>query len=93
MLRFISTLDSRHGSSFLRFLLNYRIAMARDLLAEAQACVSGFPYAVGFNGPSHFARTFMRFVGEPPTRYSQRVGLPGQVPDLANRARSTRSSY
>jgi len=38
----------------------------------------------GFNDLSHFARTFRRFVGEPPTRYCQRVN-PGQDPDDANR--------
>lgn len=72
-----------HGTSFRRFLLNYRIAMARDFLAEPQACVSEVAYAVGFNDPSHFARIFHRFVGEPPTRYSQRVSPPSN--DNANR--------
>jgi AraC-like DNA-binding protein len=73
-----------HGTSFRQFLLNYRIAMARDFLAEPRACVSEVAYAVGFDDPSHFARTFRRFVGEPPTRYHQRVSL-GQDPDDANR--------
>jgi len=56
-----------------RFLLNHRIEVDRDFLAEPQACVSEVAYAIGFNDLSHFARTFRRFVGEPPTRYGQRV--------------------
>jgi len=81
-----------HGTSFRRFLLNYRIAMARDFLAEPQACISQVAYAVGFNDPSHFARIFRRFVGEPPTRYSQRVSLPGQGPHGSHRDSRAKSS-
>jgi AraC family transcriptional regulator len=42
--------------SFRRFLLNYRIAMAHDFLAEPHAAVSQVAYAVGFNDLSHFGR-------------------------------------
>jgi len=80
-----------HDTSFRQFLLNYRIAMARDFLAEPQACVSEVAYAVGFNDPSHFARIFHRFVGEPPTRYSQRVSPSSD--DDANRDSRAETSH
>ncbi|MEO7072208.1 MAG: helix-turn-helix domain-containing protein [Rhodanobacter sp.] len=69
-----------HDVSFRRFLLNYRIAMARDFLAEPDVSVSQVAYAVGFNDLSHFGRTFRRLVGEPATCYRQRVRTTGQDP-------------
>lgn len=74
-----------HSMSFRRFLLNYRIAIARDFLAEPHASVSQVAYAVGFNDLSYFGRMFRRLVGEPATRYHQRVSPPEQDPDNTNR--------
>ena len=74
-----------HNVSFRRFLLNYRIAMARDFLAEPSASVSQVAYAVGFNDLSHFGRMFRRLVGEPATRYPHRVTPPGQRPEDTDR--------
>lgn len=82
-----------HSMSFRRFLLDYRIAMARDFLAEPHASVSQVAYAVGFNDLSHFGRMFRRLVGEPATRYHQRVSPTGPVPDDANRHRRAESSH
>ncbi|MDN5851051.1 MAG: AraC family transcriptional regulator [Nitrococcus sp.] len=73
-----------HGTSFRRFLLSYRIAMARDFLAAPHASVSQVAYAVGFNDLSYFGRMFRRLVGEPATRYQQRLHCPEQRPDEAN---------
>lgn len=73
-----------HGVSFRRFLLNFRIAMARDFLAEPHASVSQVADAVGFNDLSHFGRVFRRLVGEPATRYHQRVSPTKQDRDGAN---------
>lgn len=75
---FSRTFHQEHGTSFRRFLLNYRIAMARDFLAEPQASVSQVAYAVGFNDLSHFGRMFRRLVGEPATHYQQRLYDPQQ---------------
>lgn len=66
-----------HGVSFRRFLLNYRISMARDFLAEPHASVSQVAYAVGFNDLSHFGRVFRRLVGEPASQYQQRLNIAG----------------
>lgn len=62
-----------HGTSFRRYLVDHRIAVARDFLALPQTSVSQVAYAVGFNDLSHFGRLFRRLVGEPPTRYRQRL--------------------
>lgn len=62
-----------HGMSFRRFLLQYRIAKARDFLAEPHASVSEVAYAVGFNDLSHFGRMFRRIVGMPATRYQRNL--------------------
>lgn len=82
-----------HGVSFRRFLLNYRIAMARDFLAEPHASVAQVAYAVGFNDLSHFGRMFRRLVGEPATLYHQRVSPRGQDPDDANRHNRAESPH
>ncbi len=68
-----------HGVSFRRFLLQYRIAKARDFLAEPNASVSEVAYAVGFNDLSHFGRMFRRTVGMPATRYQQNLRSPAQT--------------
>src|SRR6185437_196990 len=61
--------------SFRRYLLQYRIAKARDFLAEPQASVSQVAYAVGFNDLSHFGRVFRRIVGMPATHYQRNLQL------------------
>jgi len=63
-----------HGLSFGRFLMQYRVARARDLLGEPGATVSQVAYAVGFNDLSYFGRVFRRYVGVPATQY-QRMHL------------------
>lgn len=62
-----------HGSSFRRFLLHYRIARARDLLADPETSISQAAYAVGFNDLSYFGRAFRRVVGVPATRYRRHL--------------------
>lgn len=67
-----------HGASFCHFLLHYRVAMAREFLAEPGALVSQVAYAVGFNDLSYFGRVFRRVVGMSATHY-QRVHAPTRV--------------
>lgn len=68
-----------HGVSFRRFLLQYRIAKARDFLSEPHASVSQVAYAVGFNDLSHFGRMFRRIVGMPATHYQRNLRVDGQA--------------
>lgn len=63
-----------HGMSFCRFVLQYRVARARELLREPGVRVSQVAYEVGFNDLSYFGRVFRRFVGESASQY-QRRGL------------------
>ena len=60
------------GVSFSQFLLQYRVAMAREFLGEPRASVSQVAYAVGFNDLSYFGRVFRRLVGVPATQYQRR---------------------
>lgn len=69
-----------HGVSFRRFLLLYRIAKARDFLAEPHASVSEIAFAVGFNDLSFFGRMFRRIVGVPATRYQKNGWSSQQAP-------------
>lgn len=57
------------GLPFGRFLMQYRVARARDLLGEPGSSVSQVAYAVGFNDLSYFGRVFRRHVGVPATQY------------------------
>lgn len=68
-----------HGISFRRFLLQYRIAKARDFLAEPHTSVSEVAYAVGFNDLSHFGRMFRRIVGMPATDYQRNLRLSAEA--------------
>lgn len=70
---FSRTFHREHGVPFRRFLLQYRIARARDYLAEPDASVSQVAYAVGFNDLSQFGRMFRRLAGMPATHYRRRL--------------------
>ena len=73
------------GSTFGHFLLDYRIAKARDFLAEPKMTISQVAYSVGFNDTSYFSRAFRRLAGVTATEYQRRVRLPvlgpGTPPD------------
>lgn len=62
-----------HGATYSRFLLEYRIAKARDLLAEPEATVSQAAYASGFNDASYFGRVFRKLVGITAARYQRQT--------------------
>lgn len=69
------------GLTFARYLLEYRVAMARERLADPGIGVTQVAYAVGFNDPSYFCRAFRRLVGVTPGAYSQQAqpaGCSGQ---------------
>ncbi len=74
---FSRTFHREQGVPFRRFLLQYRIARARDYLAEPGASVSQVAYAVGFNDLSQFGRMFRRVAGMPASHYRRR--LPGST--------------
>ena len=57
------------GMTFSRYLLEYRIRRACDLLSEAHRSVKEVGFDVGFNDAAYFSRTFRRCVGMCPTEY------------------------
>lgn len=63
------------GITFAHYLLEYRVAMAREKLSEAGISISQVAYAVGFNDPTYFCRAFRRLVGVTPKTYQQQAKL------------------
>jgi len=61
------------GTSFKQFLLAYRIAKARDFLAEPHMTVSQAAYSAGFSDTSYFSRLFRRFAGMTASEYQDLV--------------------
>lgn len=57
------------GMTFSRYLVEYRIRRACDLLNEAHRSVKEVGFDVGFNDAAYFSRTFRRCVGMCPTEY------------------------
>lgn len=55
------------GSSFSDYLLDLRIAKAKELLGNPLLTISEVGYKVGFNDPAYFSRVFKRIVGVSPT--------------------------
>lgn len=61
------------GSTFAHFLLEYRIAMARDFLAEPHMTISQVAFSAGFNDISYFSRAFRRLGGVTASEYQRHV--------------------
>lgn len=58
-----------HGCTFRRYLLDYRIAKAKERLSNSSASISEIAYSVGFNDLSYFSRAFRRLTGMCPSDY------------------------
>jgi AraC-like DNA-binding protein len=63
-----------HGVTFNRYLVEYRIRRACDLLAAPGRSVKEVGFGVGFNDLAYFSRAFRRCVGVCPTQYQ--AGAP-----------------
>jgi len=70
------------GTTFKHFLLTYRIAKARDFLAEPQMTISEAAYSVGISDTSYFARLFRRLTGITASQYQERVRRPASRRDI-----------
>ncbi|HEV7372925.1 AraC family transcriptional regulator [Arenibaculum sp.] len=62
---------SEYGVSIGTYIADRRVDKAKDLLRSGEA-VSTAAYEVGFESPSHFARTFRQIVGFSPKEYRHR---------------------
>jgi AraC-like DNA-binding protein len=73
---FSRTFRREQGTTFKHFLLQYRIAKARDFLAEPQMTISRAAYAAGFSDASYFSRVFRQLAGVTASEYQRRVRPP-----------------
>jgi AraC-like DNA-binding protein len=64
------------GTTFQRFLLEYRIGKARDFLAEPQMTISQAAYAAGFSDASYFSRMFRQLTGATASDYQRSARVP-----------------
>lgn len=58
-----------HGLTFREFLIRYRISKALGHFKQPDVSIIEVVFAVGFNDPSHFSRTFRQYVGMTPSAY------------------------
>ena len=72
--RFSRLFKQTYGIGFLEFVLRKRMEKAEELLCNSQMPVTSIAYAVGFQEPSYFARTFKQHFGCCPSDY--RRGVP-----------------
>ncbi|MFD0895927.1 AraC family transcriptional regulator [Luteolibacter ambystomatis] len=56
----------------LRYLLQWRLTMARDLLSRGDMTVAETALAVGYESASGFSIAFNREIGQPPVTYKER---------------------
>ena len=67
------------GNTPTQYLMELRIRNACYLLLHSEESVTEIGYAVGFNDPSYFVRTFNQVMGLPPGRF--RKANPQRSPD------------
>jgi AraC-like DNA-binding protein len=70
------------GTSPMNYLLQWRMALAKDALQLKDARVEQVAFACGYNSSSAFSTAFTRTVGCPPARYAARSTAVGMVPEL-----------
>jgi AraC-like DNA-binding protein len=60
-----------HGVAFSRYLLEYRIGRACELLAGSARAIKDAAFSVGFNDLAYFSRAFRRALGVTPSAYQR----------------------
>lgn len=69
---FMRTFKRENGSTVLAYLNRYRIATAKQRLAEPSTSIKEIALSCGFDDISYFSRVFRKFEGVPPTVYRDR---------------------
>ena len=64
------------GKSISKFICEYRLRKAMELLNEKEATASEIAYKVGFNSPSYFSKCFHNFYGYAPGEIRKKKHLP-----------------
>jgi len=71
---FTRAFQNETGQSPRDFILNRRVARARDLLSSTQIPLADIPSQTGFSSQAHLSSAFKRIVGVSPGRYRQSFG-------------------
>jgi AraC family transcriptional regulator len=77
--RFMREFKQSTGLSPHRYILEARIARAKELLGNRALSITDVALQTGFATPSHFSVTFRRIANATPRDY--RSGLPWRGPD------------
>lgn len=62
------------GSAPMEYLLAWRMALAKNLLGQAEHSVADIAERVGYSSANAFSVAFARQVGQPPARYARSQG-------------------
>lgn len=60
---------STTGYSLMEYVQNYRIFMAKRMLAESRDSISQICFLVGYDSPPYFSKIFKKLVGQTPLEY------------------------
>ena len=64
------------GAAPVEYLLDWRMALARDALRHGEATLDEIAETVGYRSASAFSTAFSQRVGRPPGAYRAGLGLP-----------------
>lgn len=64
------------GLAPMAYLLNWRMALARNMLRQSDAGIAEIAERVGYGSASAFSVAFTRHVGLPPARYARQHAVP-----------------
>jgi AraC-like DNA-binding protein len=59
------------GMPAIAYLIQLRVRMAAMLLRDTELSISEILHRVGFNDPTHFGRTFRKYMGHSPSEYRE----------------------
>lgn len=79
--RFSRLFKQTYGVGFLEFVQRKRMEKAEELLNNSEMPITSIAYAVGFQDPSYFARTFKLHFGCSPSDYRRIEASPEQACD------------
>lgn len=61
------------GTNFMRYLLEYRIIIAKELMRDRAASVSDISVKVGYKDPCYFSRVFKNISGKSPSVFLRQM--------------------
>ena len=79
--RFSRLFKQTYGVGFVEFIQRKRMDKAEELLSNSEMPITSIAYAVGFQDPSYFARSFKQYFGCCPSDYRQGIAAQPQSSD------------